>query len=47
MSGRTGWFFAGLVLLIILGMYWPRAAGVAVILIVMVLLIQLARKNLL
>lgn len=46
MSTQTGWFVAGLVLLVIAGMAIPRIAGTVVVLVVIVLAIKLAQKQL-
>lgn len=47
MSNQVQWFVAGLVLIVILGLYVPKLAGWLLILIATVLAIRIARKNLL
>lgn len=46
MTEQTGWFIAGLVVVALLSMYAPKFAGVLVLLVVTVLAIKAADKQL-
>ena len=47
MSDKTGWFIAGLILLSLAAMSFPKATGWFLLLLVMFLLISATRKNIL